>query len=62
MGWGNEICSNSPGHMIKLASMFLCELTHEKTCLTPYANNKDAGQTARMYRLFVVRLLDSRML
>ena len=21
MGWGNEVCSNAPGHMIKMAAM-----------------------------------------
>ena len=65
MGWGNEICSNSRGHMTKLASMFVYEPSHEKTCLTPYANNKDTDQPAHpcsLINVFVVRLLDSRML
>ena len=35
---------------------------HEKTCLMPYVNNKDAGQPAHLHSLisaFVVRCLDS---
>ena len=50
MGWGNDICSDSLGHMTKLASMFVYEPSHEKTCLIPFANNKDTDQTAHLCR------------
>ena len=48
MGWGNEICSDSLGHMTKLAFMFVYEPSHEKTFIMPYANNKDTDQSAHL--------------
>ena len=42
----------------------MSHISHEKTCLTPYANNKSADQPARLRNrigAFVVRCIDSVM-
>ena len=46
----------------KATSFVVYEPGHEKMCLMPYANNKDADQPAHLRSLisaFVVRCLDS---
>ena len=50
------------GYANQVLTLFIYEPRHEKTCLMPYANDKDADQPVHLRSLisaFVLRWLDS---